>query len=175
MIEPPARRILIYGVTGSGKTTLAEEVARRTGLPWHSVDDLTWQPGWIPVPEAEQRACISSICAQDEWVLDSAYGSWREVVLARVELIVGLDYPRWLSLGRLLRRTMGRIRDRRPICNGNVETVRQAVSKESIFVWHFRSFANKRVRMRRWAADSGSAEVVLLRSPRQTRAWLTTL
>jgi adenylate kinase family enzyme len=35
-------RVLIYGVTGSGKTTLAQKVADRTGLPFHSVDDLTW-------------------------------------------------------------------------------------------------------------------------------------
>jgi murein DD-endopeptidase MepM/ murein hydrolase activator NlpD len=36
---------LIYGVTGSGKTTLAEQIATRSGLPWYSVDDLTWEPG----------------------------------------------------------------------------------------------------------------------------------
>ena len=170
-----ARRILIYGVTGSGKTTLAEEVARRTGLPWHSVDDLTWKPGWIPVPDDVQRIRIRAICDGDEWVLDSAYGTWRDIVLARVELVVGLDYPRWLSLGRLVRRTVSRICDRRAICNGNVETWRQAFSRDSILRWHFRSFTNKRVRMRQWAADGGPVQVVLLRSPRQTRAWLTTL
>ena len=46
-------RVLIYGVTGSGKTTLAQQVAVRTGLPFHSVDDLTWQPGWVEVPAEE--------------------------------------------------------------------------------------------------------------------------
>ncbi len=170
-----ARRILIYGVTGSGKTTLAEDVARRTGLPFHSVDDLTWEPGWTQVAEDLQRARISQICEGDDWVLDGAYSMWREVVLARVELIVALDYPRSLSLSRLVRRTTRRIRDRRPICNGNVETLKQAFSRDSILVWHFRSFANKRARMRRWAADGGPVQVVLLRSPRQTGAWLATL
>jgi adenylate kinase family enzyme len=43
----PARpsKILVYGVTGSGKTTLARQIGERLGLPWHSVDDLTWEPG----------------------------------------------------------------------------------------------------------------------------------
>ncbi|HEU0129091.1 MAG TPA: adenylate kinase, partial [Pseudonocardiaceae bacterium] len=48
-----ARRILVYGVTGSGKSTLAERLAQATGIDWHSVDDLTWQPGWVAVPVDE--------------------------------------------------------------------------------------------------------------------------
>lgn len=170
-----ARRILIYGVTGSGKTFLAQQVAQRTGLPGHSVDDLTWLPGWTPVPDAEQRARISLICAQDEWVLDSAYSDWRDIVLARTDLIVALDYPRWVSLTRLVRRTVGRIRDRRPVCNGNVETLRQAFGRDSIIRWHSRSFRGKRERMRRWAKERGPDKVVLLRTPKQTRSWLGTL
>ena len=35
-------RILVYGVTGSGKTFLAERISAATGIPWHAVDDLTW-------------------------------------------------------------------------------------------------------------------------------------
>lgn len=44
------RKVLVYGVTGSGKTTMAEAISKATSLPWHSVDDLTWQPGWVEVP-----------------------------------------------------------------------------------------------------------------------------
>lgn len=33
------RRVIVYGVTGSGKTDLARRIASLTGLPWHSVDD----------------------------------------------------------------------------------------------------------------------------------------
>jgi adenylate kinase family enzyme len=66
----PVGRILVYGVTGSGKTTLARQVGERTGLPWHPVDDLTWQPGWVAVPDQEQRRRIAAICAGERWVLD---------------------------------------------------------------------------------------------------------
>jgi adenylate kinase family enzyme len=71
-----ADRILIYGVTGSGKTTLASQIAGRTGTPWHSVDDLTWEPGWVGVSVEEQRRRIAAICAGQWWILDTAYGSW---------------------------------------------------------------------------------------------------
>jgi adenylate kinase family enzyme len=166
---------MVYGVTGSGKTTLAARLGARTGLPWHSVDDLTWEAGWEPVPVEEQRRKIEEICRGDHWILDTAYGQWIEVPMARVELIVALDYPRLLSLARLARRTVRRAVDGRPICNGNRETWRTALSRDSILVWHFRSFARKRGRMRAWAADPSGPEVVVMRRPRDTEAWLKTL
>jgi adenylate kinase family enzyme len=168
-------RILVYGVTGSGKTTLAALVAQRTGLPWHALDDLTWEPGWVAVPPEEQRRRVETVCAGERWILDTAYAQWMDVPLARVELIVGLDYPRWLSLGRLIRRSLVRAVDRRPICNGNRETFRLLFSSDSIVAWHFRSFARKRSRIRAWAADPSGPAVVRLTSPRATRRWLATL
>lgn len=170
-----ADRILVYGVTGSGKTTLARKIAARTGLPWHAVDELTWEPGWVAVPADEQRRRIGAICAGERWVLDSAYGAWLEVPMARVQLIVALDYPRWRSLGRLIWRTMRRALDRTPVCNGNTETLRQAFSRDSIIVWHFQSFARKRDRIRGWAADHSGPQVVRLTSPAAARRWLTSL
>ena len=165
----------MYGVTGSGKTTLAERVSRATGLPWHPVDELTWQPGWVEVPADEQRRRISEICAGPEWILDTAYGTWLDVPLSRAELIVALDYPRWVSLSRLVRRTVARCVDRRPICNGNTESLRNAFSKKSIVWWHFQSFRRKRDRIRRWAAAPDGPRVLHLTTPRQTEAWLVSL
>jgi adenylate kinase family enzyme len=169
------RRVLIYGVTGSGKTTMAHRVADRLGLPCHEVDELTWRPGWVEVPGAEQRARIAAICAGDRWVLDTAYGAWADLPLATADLVVGLDYARWRSLWRLLRRSAVRVATREPVCNGNVETLRNMIARDSILVWHFRSFRRKRQRMRRWAADPDGPPLVLLRSPRAAEAWLATL
>lgn len=165
-------RILIYGVTGSGKTTYASRLAQKTGLPWHSIDDLTWDRDWVPVPVAEQRRRVAEICAHERWILDAAYGQWLDIPLARVELIIGLDFPRWVSLTRLLRRTAARIVDRRPICNGNRESLRTAFSRDSIIVWHFRSFRHKRARIRAWAGNNVGPEVRRFTSPRVLDDWL---
>lgn len=169
-----ADRILVYGVTGSGKTRLAERISKATGIPWHAVDELTWEPGWIEVPEDEQRRRIAAICAGERWVLDTAYGRWLDIPLARVEMIVALDFPRWLSLFRLIWRSVVRAVDGKPICNGNRESFRNIFSRRSIIGWHFKSFSRKRQRIREWDADPAGPEIVRLTSPRQVERWLAT-
>ena len=165
----------MYGVTGSGKSVAATDIAARTGLPVTYVDELTWLPGWVAVAEDVQRQRFTDIAAGDSWVLDGAYGAWLDVVLPRAELVVALDYPRWLSLWRLLRRTLARLIDRRTICNGNTESWRGLVSRDSIIAWHFDSFARKRSRMRAWAAAPEGPEVLLFSRPRDLEGWLATL
>lgn len=165
-------RILVYGATGSGKTALARRISATTGIPWHSVDDLTWEPGWVQVPDDEQRRRIEAICLAERWVLDTAYGRWLDIPLARAELIVALDFPRWLSLFRLIRRTIRAAVTGRSLCNGNRESFRQIFSRDSIIVWHFKTFKRKRRRIRTWEADPPVPQVTRLTSPRQADNWL---
>ena len=171
----PGRRILVYGVTGSGKSTAAQRIAARTRLPLTLADELTWTPRWVPVAEDEQRRRFAAIAARDRWVLDTAYGAWLDVVLPRVDLVVGLDYPRWFSLQRVFRRSVMRAIDKKPICNGNTESFRGMLGRNSVIAWHFRSFGRKRGRMRTWAAAAEGPAVLLFTRSRDLQAWIDTL
>lgn len=169
------RRVLVYGVTGSGKSTAALRLGAATGLPVVLADEIAWNPGWVLTEEGEQRRIFGDIAAGERWVLDTAYGTWLDLALPRADLVVGLDYPRWLSFHRLLRRSVVRAIDKKPICNGNTESFRLLLRRDSILVWHTRSFARKRRRMRAWAADPDGPEVLLFSRPRHLEAWLTSL
>jgi adenylate kinase family enzyme len=168
-------RILVYGVTGAGKSTAAQRIAARTGLPLTLADELTWEPGWVSVSEDEQRRRFAAVAAQDRWVLDTAYGAWLDVVLPRVDLVVGLDYPRWFSLQRVFRRSVMRAVDKKPICNGNTESFRAMLGRDSLIGWHFRSFGRKRGRMRAWASAAEGPAVLLFTRSRDLEAWIDTL
>jgi adenylate kinase family enzyme len=170
-----ARRILLYGVTGSGKTRAAARISAATGLPWTAADDLAWEPGWVQVDEEEQRRRFAEVSAGDSWVLDSAYGAWSDLVLGQADLVVALDYPRWLSLQRLLRRTVVRLLTRRQVCNGNTESLRSVVGSDSILRWHFRSFRSKHERIVAWEADPRMPRVARFTRPRDLDRWIESL
>ncbi|HKC76917.1 MAG TPA: hypothetical protein VKB70_00885, partial [Gaiellaceae bacterium] len=97
---------------------------------------------------------------------------WRDVPLGRADLVVALDYPRWLSLSRLIRRSIARAIDGRPICNGNRESFRHLFSRNSIVIWHFRTFGHKRTRMLAWEGDPDMPPVRRFTSPKQVESWL---
>lgn len=94
--------------------------------------------------------------------------------LPRADLVVALDYPRWLSLGRLLRRTARRMVTREPICNGNVERVRDTLGRDSIIAWHFRTYTELGREIDDLAAQlgAGAPPVLRLTSLRVTKAWV---
>ena len=166
-------RVLFYGVTGSGKSSAARAYAAASGLPEFSADDdIGWLPGWQQRTVEQQRQIAAEIAAHDRWVLDSAYGVWRDIVVPRAELVVALDYPRWLSLSRLLHRSLRRVMAKQPVCNGNVETLARLFAKDSIVYWHFNSFARKRRIFKEWQSNPDMPPVIAFRWPRDLDEWL---
>ena len=117
-----------------------------------------------------QRELAARIVGQDQWVLDSAYGVWRDLVVPRAELIVGLDYPRWLSLLRLIRRSARRVITREEVCNGNRETLGGLFAPDSIIGWHFSVHSSRgtagHARTREHSRQRGGPD---LRRPPRTR------
>jgi hypothetical protein len=65
--------------------------------------------------------------------------------------------------------------DKKPICNGNTESFRAMVGRDSIIRWHFRSFVRKRGRMRSWAAAAEGPAVLLFTRPRDLEEWIDAL
>lgn len=172
-----AERIMLYGVTGSGKSTAARLLGARLGLPVHLVDEeIGWLPGWVMRTVEEQRAITARLVAGERWVMDTAYGSFRDLVLARAQVVVALDYPRWLSFGRLLRRTGSRWVTQEAMCNGNTERLRQILSpRDSILLWHARSYPATTRRIRAWESAPDGIPVLRLSHPRELDELLAAL
>lgn len=158
-------------MTGSGKTTTAAILSRVTGIPWTEVDTLTWDPGWKEVPLEIQQQRVREICNRESWILDAAYGKWLEIPLERVQLVVGLDYSRGRSFWQRVKRTVGRAVSKEQVCNGNTESFKAMFSKDSLLLWHFKSFHRKRERIHKWAKE-GKFAVKVFKNPRDLKAWL---
>ena len=50
VLDPVPRRVLVGGVTGAGKTTLARRIAEILDVPHTELDGLYHGAGWVPRP-----------------------------------------------------------------------------------------------------------------------------
>jgi adenylate kinase family enzyme len=168
------QRVVIVGVTGSGKSTLGREIAAEWDLPLIELDELYWQPGWQPRDPLEFRELIDRATSGERWVAAGNYSAVRDLIWPRADTWIWLDYGLWRSLTRLLRRTHARIVTGMPVCNGNHETLAQVLSTDSIIVWFFRSYWRIRRNCRAALAQPPHSELRMIRfrHPRETEAWL---
>lgn len=94
-------RIVVVGRTGSGKTTLARELADGLGVAHIELDALFFGPGFVTVPVETLRERVGAAVAGPRWVADGNKAVVRDLVWARADTVVWLDYPLWVSLPRL--------------------------------------------------------------------------
>src|ERR671937_2952145 len=97
---PP--KIVVIGTSGSGKTTVARELARRLGVPHVELDALYHGPGWAETPPEEFRRRVAAAMDGDGWVVDGNYESkLGDLVLRRADTVVWLDLPLRVALTRV--------------------------------------------------------------------------
>jgi adenylate kinase family enzyme len=166
-VSPP--RINIRGASCSGKSTLAAELAARLRVRHIELDALHHGPNWAQPTRDEFRTRVQAAMASAPggWVIDGNYDSKLDtLVTGAADTVVWLDPPLPLLMGRMFRRTLGRIRGNVELWNGNHETWRNAVwSRDALVWWTFRSFFRHR---REWPGRG----YVRLRTPRAARQWL---
>jgi adenylate kinase family enzyme len=173
-------RVSVVGNSGSGKTRVAAAIAARLGAPHVELDALFHQPDWQPLPEDAFRARVAEITAGESWVIDGNYSAVRDLVWARADTVVWLDYPRSLVMRRVVARTLARVILRRRLWNGNREPWMNLAStdpEKSIIAWAWTQHDGYRQRYGEAARDPalGHLAFVRLRSSPETNAFLSTI
>jgi adenylate kinase family enzyme len=166
------------GGSGSGKTTFTARIAERRGVPHTELDAVHWLPNWTMPELDEYRQRVSAIVAADAWVLDGNYGKVRDVVWLRADTVVFLDYPLWLSFGRLLWRTVTRSFMGTELWAGNRESIRRALlDRDSILLYALSTYRRRRRSLfaARENSDFEHIQFIFFRWPRQAERWLATL
>lgn len=79
-------RIVILGNAGSGKTTLARQLAETYGLTGLELDALVWEPEQVAVQrpmDAVEADLDRFLDSCDRWVIEGCYGELAERALAQ--------------------------------------------------------------------------------------------
>jgi adenylate kinase family enzyme len=170
---PP--KIAVIGTSGSGKTTVARELARRLDVPHVELDALYHGPGWTETPVEEFRRRVEAATDGSGWVVDGNYdGSLGDLVLGRADTVVWLDVPLRVALSRVTRRTIRRIRTNEELWSGNRESWRGGFfGWESMFVWTIRSHLRRRRAVPRQLAQHPHLRVIRLRTVREVESYLS--
>ena len=171
-------RVSVVGNSGSGKTTLAAAIADALGVPHLELDAVFHQPGWTELPVETFRATVGAAVAAERWVVDGNYTSVQDLVWARADTVVWLDYPRRLVMRQIVGRTLRRLVTRQSLWNGNREAWRNLLTidpKRSIIAWAWTQHASYRDRYVAAAARHPELRFVRLRSPAEATTLLRSL
>src|SRR5882762_1600497 len=100
-------KVLVFGNSGSGKSTYARAFAMREGLAHLDLDSIVWEAGKIAVqrsPESVAASLQGFIDSHTAWVIEGCYGELVRAASAHCTLIVFLN-P---GVGACLANNLGR-------------------------------------------------------------------
>jgi adenylate kinase family enzyme len=166
-----AKRVLVIGCSGGGKTTFSAKIAACRNLEFQSLDrDVRWLPGWVERDRAEQRQIIAQLAQRERWVMDGSGASSFDLRLPQTELVLWVRVPRRVALFGLFKRVLRYYGSVRPaMADGCPEPLpdREFLS----YIWNFeKQYAPMFIE--RINQYGSTVPVVVLRSHREMDAML---
>lgn len=172
-------RIMIVGTSGSGKTTLAARLSQILHIHHIELDALYWKLNWQGTEILEFRSRIEQAISNTKaFVITGNYGQVQDLTWGNSRLIIWLNYSRWVTMLRIIRRTIVRTIHRQELWGGNRESLRKGfLSSESIILYAWQTHAG---RIRKYTKLSRSNEYgvehfIILKRPRHARNLLREL
>ena len=164
------QRIMIVGPGGAGKSSLARRLGGVLDLPVYHLDVLFWRPGWMPMPRDEWIRLQSELVATRSWIIDGNYGATLDIRLAAADTVLFLDFPRWLTLVRVVKRRIQYHRRTRPDMHTGCP---EKLDWEFIhWIWRFPRVERPRMLEKLRQSPSPSPKVIILRTSCEVRAWV---
>jgi hypothetical protein len=170
------RKIVVFGLPGTGKTTLALRLASLIDVPCYDLDHVLFTVGGA-LPLEEFRARTAALTATGGWVVEGNYSKLADVTWHRADAVIWLDYPLPLIVSRVTRRNLRRLTGREPAPDGPFGWGCAFFSKKSVLVNAVRKYMRNRGRYASQLSETAALGVRVLRfrTPGQAERWLSTV
>lgn len=161
-------RMMIIGCAGSGKSTLAKQLGQILQLPVCHLDYYYWKPGWVPTPPEEWDSFQETLVQEEQWIIDGNYNRTLEIRMRRADVIILLDYSRWITVYRVLKRRVMYHGKTRPDLN---EQCPESLDWEFMqWIWTFKK--TKVPQILEKLNMYSDKKIIILKAPKETKEFL---
>lgn len=88
-------KVLIIGISGTGKTRLAKKLSDFLKIPVIHYDELVWGENWNEVDEKIVEEQLNKVIKKDKWIIEGYIHPAAENKLKNADIVIYLDYLGW--------------------------------------------------------------------------------
>ena len=159
-------RVCIIGGSGTGKTTLANNLGKDLNLPIYHIDGIHHLKNWEIRDKEERDKIILEKINEEKWIMDGTYHSTLKSRLEKSDYIIYLDYSTIAQIKGVLGRVIKNHGKEKPEIPGCEEKMS----------WHFFFFVfNWRKNKRQFIIDNlqeiNNDKIHIFKTRRQLNKW----
>ena len=161
-----SKKISIIGGSGTGKTTLAENLSKELKLPVYHLDGIHHLENWKIRDKDERDKIILEKVAEQEWIIDGTYRSTLKQRLQNSDFIIYLDYS---SIAQV-KGALGRFIKNRGKEKREIPGCKEKMSLDFLlWVWNWRK--DKREVVIESLKKVETEKVIIFKNRRQLNKW----
>src|SRR3990167_6853203 len=91
-------KVLIIGISGTGKTILARKLSDFLKIPITHYDELVWGKCWQEIDEKIVERTLEKVVKKDRWIIEGYIQPAAKIKLEKTDRVIYLDYSGFQAL-----------------------------------------------------------------------------